>query len=260
MFAHEQGWRRRRRGSISKSSDRAVRHAVVHLPAADLLRRHQADAQPAVAGRSGSFGAALEIAHVNTGWTVIDEFAAPLRLFLHRLYLGARTIFALTARRAAHAAASALAGLLALGRWSTARWCIAATPTLPFVSLALGLARRLRGGHGRRADGEERPVPAAALLRATIRSSSTSPSSCRWRRRRVAAAQDRHRHRPRHRSRLIVTVVGVIGALCLVLGGARTRRSRFLFERPACSVAPLKPARRRRCSRRNKSTARRWPH
>ena len=30
-------------------------------------------------------GAALEIAHIQTGWTVIDEFAVALRLFLHRL-------------------------------------------------------------------------------------------------------------------------------------------------------------------------------
>ena len=38
---------------LRRSLHRAVRHALVHLPAADLLRRHQADARRAGARRSG---------------------------------------------------------------------------------------------------------------------------------------------------------------------------------------------------------------
>ena len=49
MFAADMGWRGVGLG-LSRSLHRAVRHAVVHLSAADLLRRHQADARGAVAG------------------------------------------------------------------------------------------------------------------------------------------------------------------------------------------------------------------
>ena len=47
----------------------------------------QAGAQPArpAARRSGSSAAALEIAHIHTGWTVDRRVREPLRLFLHRL-------------------------------------------------------------------------------------------------------------------------------------------------------------------------------
>ena len=42
--------------------------------------------------------AALEMAHVMTGWTVIDEFCAPLRLFLFRLLAGRLCLRALGSR------------------------------------------------------------------------------------------------------------------------------------------------------------------
>ena len=52
MFAAEMGWR----GvglDLSRSLHRAVRHAVVHLPAADLLRRREGDARRCRGWRSG---------------------------------------------------------------------------------------------------------------------------------------------------------------------------------------------------------------
>ena len=73
-------------------------------------------------------GAALEIAHIDTGWTVIDEFAQPLRLFLHRLYLRAAH---LRARRRACSASrcTALAGLAVWARHQRRARAGAAMPT-----------------------------------------------------------------------------------------------------------------------------------
>ena len=53
MFAAEHGLARRRPG-LSRSLHRAVRHAVVHLSAADLLRRHQGRPAACRGRRSGS--------------------------------------------------------------------------------------------------------------------------------------------------------------------------------------------------------------
>ena len=94
----------RRRHRLSRSLHRAVRHAVVHLPAADLLRRHQALARRAadrgLAGRSP----ALEMTHLNTGWTVPDEFCARFVYFFTGYWLASR-VFAFAAAVQAAAAA-----------------------------------------------------------------------------------------------------------------------------------------------------------
>ena len=83
------------------------------------------------------FGAALEIAHVKTGWMVPDEFAARF-VYCYTGYILAKPIFALTARAQLHPLLG-LAGLLA---WGLVNGTLVhlGYETLPFVSLALGLA------------------------------------------------------------------------------------------------------------------------
>ena len=54
---------------------RAVRHALVHLDAGAVLGRDQSHAAVPLA-LIWSPAAALEMAHIYTGWTAIDEFAA----------------------------------------------------------------------------------------------------------------------------------------------------------------------------------------
>ena len=81
-------------------------------------------------------GAALEIAHVSTGWTVIDEFAARF-VYFYTGYLFATRIFWLAALVQARPALAGLGlagwalldGLAVFGGYSQ----------LPFVSLGLGL-------------------------------------------------------------------------------------------------------------------------
>jgi uncharacterized membrane protein YcfT len=82
------------------------------------------------------FGAALEIAHVNTGWMVPDEFAARF-VYCYTGYIMAKPIFALTAR-AQGQPLLAIAGLLI---WGLANGALvqAGYERLPFISLALGL-------------------------------------------------------------------------------------------------------------------------
>ena len=224
----------RRRPALSRGLHRAVRHAVVHLSAADLLRRHQAHAERAVAGRSGSSRAALEIAHIDTGWMVIDEFAAPLRLLLHRLRASRPHIFALR-RGVQRAAVRSRCRPGALGRCSMALLVFAGYADLPFVSLALGLVGAAAVVAVATLMAQTRLFAAAALSAASIRSSSISPSSCRWRRP-ARAAQDRHHRRRRH-DRRCSSRSPASSARSPVLGGARTRRSRFLFERPGLGAA-----------------------
>ncbi len=83
-----------------------------------------------------TIGAALEIAHISTGWTVIDEFAARF-VYFYTGYILARQVFAFTAR--AQTQPWLALGLIAL-------WCVingaavfAGYATLAFASLALGL-------------------------------------------------------------------------------------------------------------------------
>ena len=111
------------------------------------------------------FGAALEIAHINTGWMVPDEFAARF-VYCYTGYIFAKQIFALTARAQAYP----LLGLAGLVVWGLINGTLVHLhyEKLPFVSLALGAGRGLRGGDGLGFDGHERRVQAAALLRAQL--------------------------------------------------------------------------------------------
>src|SRR5690348_9001336 len=83
------------------------------------------------------FGAALEIAHINTGWMVPDEFAARF-VYCYTGYIFAKPIFALTAR----AQAQPLVGLAGLFVWGLLNGTVVhlGYEILPFVSLGLGLA------------------------------------------------------------------------------------------------------------------------
>jgi uncharacterized membrane protein YcfT len=83
------------------------------------------------------FGAALEIAHINTSWMVPDEFAARF-VYCYTGYILAKPIFALTARAQARPPV-ALAGLMIWGSINGA-FVYAGYEKLPFISLALALA------------------------------------------------------------------------------------------------------------------------
>ena len=71
-------------------------------------------------------GAALEIAHIDTGWTVIDEFAHRF-VYFYTGYVFAPHVFALAAARAAQPDRAGRPR--GLGASSTARWCSPAMPT-----------------------------------------------------------------------------------------------------------------------------------
>jgi uncharacterized membrane protein YcfT len=83
------------------------------------------------------FGAALEIAHVDTGWMVPDEFAARF-VYCYTGYIMAKQIFALTARAQANPLV-ALGGLLV---WAliNGSFVYFGCEKLPVVSLLLALA------------------------------------------------------------------------------------------------------------------------
>src|SRR5262249_52851978 len=81
--------------------------------------------------------AALEIAPIHTGWTVIDEFAGRF-VYFYTGYILAQRIFALASQVQAQPE-TALAGLVA---WGLINGILVfkGFAQLPFVSLALGLA------------------------------------------------------------------------------------------------------------------------
>ena len=180
-------------------------------------------------------GAALEMAHFNTGWTVPDEFARRF-VYIYTGYVFATQVFAYTAgvqRRPALA-------LIGLAAWALINGAVVALrcADLPLVSLALGLAGALavitvaalmaKSGLFRalRYCGRNSIVIYLAffLPMATTRTvllKAGIPSDLGT----VA---------------VLVTTAGVIGALCW-FWAARNTRFNFLFARPAW--AHLKPAR-----------------
>jgi uncharacterized membrane protein YcfT len=83
-----------------------------------------------------TIGAALEIAHVSTGWTGIDEFAARF-VYFYTGYILARQVFAFTAR--AQTQPWLALGLIALWGVINGAAVFAGYATLAFASLALGL-------------------------------------------------------------------------------------------------------------------------
>ena len=124
--------------------------------------------------------AALEMAHIATGWTVIDEFSARF-VYFYSGYLFAHYVFALSDRARARPGL-ALAALAAVGADQWRRWLISVS--------ADGRAFRWRSAL-------QAPAPSSLWERcwrgcsgsifcvtaASIPSSSTSRSFCRWRRR-----------------------------------------------------------------------------
>ncbi len=179
--------------------------------------------------------AALEMLHVSTGWTVIDEFAARF-VYFYSGYLFANYVFALSDRARLRPAA-AVAGLALWAIINTAvAW--AGFSEWPLISLALGYAgagaiiiigtllARQRWLDGLRYCGEHSIVIYLAfflpmvvtrtlLLKTGVIGSIGLVS-------------------------LIVTAVGVIGAL-MIWWAARYARLNFLFERPdAFWIAPKK--------------------
>jgi hypothetical protein len=92
----------------------AVRHALVHLSAADLFRNREARAQPAhSAGGDLALGSRARFAHIHTGSMVIDEFASRF-VYFYTGYLMAAHIFTL-AKRVEEQPEMALALLTAWG-------------------------------------------------------------------------------------------------------------------------------------------------
>ena len=80
--------------------------------------------------------AALEIAHIETGWTLIDEFAAR-GVYFYTGYVLAPYIFALAARAQAHVARAI--GVLLAWAFVDAFFVYQGWADMPFVSLGLGL-------------------------------------------------------------------------------------------------------------------------
>jgi uncharacterized membrane protein YcfT len=82
-------------------------------------------------------GAGLEIAHIETGWTVIDEFARRF-IYFYSGYLLATQIFAFTASVQRHPGAA----LFGLALWALLNGVLvtAGVADLPLLSLALGFA------------------------------------------------------------------------------------------------------------------------
>jgi uncharacterized membrane protein YcfT len=180
-------------------------------------------------------GAALEISHVQTGWTVPDEFASRF-VYFYTGYIFAPRIFALAGRVQARPAA-ATGGLLL---WALVNGAAvqAGYSEWPFVSLGLGLL------------GAGAVVAAAALLARgdlfawlrycgrhsiVIYLAFFLPMAAT----RVALVQSGILTDIGTVSAL-TTLAGVVGALAWFWAVRRTR-FRFLFERPAW--ARLKPAR-----------------
>jgi uncharacterized membrane protein YcfT len=180
--------------------------------------------------------ALLEMAHITTGWTVIDEFAARF-VYFYSGYSFASHVFALSDR-------ARLRPVLALG--GLALWALingglveSGFSEWPLISLALGLAgagaiivmgtllARMRWLNFLRYCGEHSIViylafflPMAATRTLLLRTGFLHDIGT---------------------ISLIVTVAGVVGAIAIWLI-ALALRANFLFERPpAFWIAPKKP-------------------
>ncbi|MBS0527854.1 MAG: acyltransferase family protein [Proteobacteria bacterium] len=183
------------------------------------------------------FAAALEMAHISTGWTLIDEFAARF-VYIYSGYLFATYVFALSNRARANPVL-ALAGL-ALWFVANAGLVYVGVSEWPIISLALGLAgacaiitfgtllAKMHWLGFVRYCGQHSIVIYLAffLPMATTRTLLLK----------TGVIQDIGL------VSLIVTVCGVIGAL-LTWWACRNTRLNFLFERPdAFWIAPKKRA------------------
>lgn len=182
--------------------------------------------------------AALESAHVATGWTAIDEFAARF-VYFYTGYVFATHVFAF----AEFVRANRALAVVALAVWATVNGVLVGTGIAPWplVSLALGLAGALaviaiasllaeaRLVDGLRYCGEHSIViylafflPMAATRTILLKTGIVTDVGL------IA---------------LLVTIAGVIGALA-IWWATRATPLRFLFERPdALWIAPKRPAR-----------------
>jgi uncharacterized membrane protein YcfT len=180
--------------------------------------------------------AALETAHVVTGWTAIDEFCARF-VYFYSGYLFAETVFALSDRARAEPARA----LIGLALWAIVNGGLVALgySEWPLVSLMLGLSgacaivtlgtllARMRWLNFLRFCGEHSIVIYLAffLPMASTRTLLLHTGLIRD----IGTIS------------LIVTVVGVVGALAL-WRIALAAKANFLFERPAAFwIAPKKP-------------------
>jgi len=165
--------------------------------------------------------AALETAHIATGWTVIDEFAARF-VYFYSGYLLANYVFAL-ADRAREKPGLALAGLAA---WALVNGVLVFTGfgDRPVISLALGFAGAcaiiVTGTLLARANwlGFLRPSGAGVSPASLPSGVGVSPA--------LRIIPDIGL------VSLIDTIAGVVGAL-LMWWGAKRAGLNFLFERPA---------------------------
>jgi uncharacterized membrane protein YcfT len=181
--------------------------------------------------------ALLESAHVATGWTVIDEFAARF-VYIYSGYLFADYVFALSDRARARPV-MALAGL-ALWALVNASLVAIGVSEEPVISLALGLAgacaiitigtllARMQWLNFLRFFGEHSIVIYLAFF--------LPMASTRTLLLRTGIIHDIGL------ISVIVTIVGVVGAL-LIWRAALWAHANFLFERPATFwIAPRKAA------------------
>jgi len=184
-------------------------------------------------------GAALEMAHVSTGWTVIDEFAARF-VYFYSGYLFATAVFRLSDGVRAYPA-PALAGL---ALWAGVNGALThfGHADLPVVSLALGLAgacaiitigtllARRQWLDFIRYFGEHSIVIYLAFFLPMAASRTVLMKSGLIHDVGLLSAT--------------VTVIGVLGAVA-IWWACRATRLNFLFERPdAFWIAPRKPAAR----------------
>jgi uncharacterized membrane protein YcfT len=182
-----------------------------------------------------TLAALLEMTHVSTGWTVIDEFAARF-VYFYSGYLFAAHVFALSDRARARPAV-ALAGL-ALWALLDAAIVYSGTSEWPVISLALGysgacaiivigtLLARMQWLNFLRFCGQHSIVIYLAffLPMATTRTLLLK----------LAVIHDVGT------ISLIVTVAGLLGAL-MIWWAALAMGAKFLFERPgAFWIAPRK--------------------
>jgi uncharacterized membrane protein YcfT len=187
-------------------------------------------------------GAALEMSHINTGWTAIDEFAHRF-IYIYSGYLFARHVFTFTAEVQSRPAAALLG--LALWAFLNGALVVADVAELPLISLAMGFAGACAvvavGALMAKSD-LFRPLRYCGRNSIVIYLAFFLPMAAT----RIALLKTGIIHDVGTIS-VLVTAVGVIGALCWYWA-ARGTPLRFLFERPGWArlghsrVPALQPA------------------
>jgi len=171
--------------------------------------------------------AALEIAHVNTGWMVPDEFAARF-VYCYTGYIAARYIFALTARAQVNPPV-AFAGLVVWGLINgTAVYF--GYEQMPFISLMLALAGAaavVTTSSLMAMSGLFRPLRYFGRNSIVVYLAFFLPMAATR-----ALLLKTHVVTDVGSMSVIVTVAGVLGSLAL-FWAVRSTWAKFLFERPA---------------------------